>query len=648
MEKKIAIYCRVSTQQQTIDRQREDLLKFASDNHFNVEEEYIYVDVISGFKKGELRPQYTEMIKQVENGSIGIILFSEFSRLARNVTDLLASINFFRENGVELYFEKQNLWVKGDKDLGSTILLHVLAVMSSYEIELFAERSISGKIAKVQMGHGGGEERAYGYTKDENGKIVINPNEKDIVVVIFELYSHGKSTIQIADFLNAKKIDSPYVQRVNEFERRRKEKGLGEKIYKFDKDNLKWRPSTIARLLQNELYIGKRNVSFYKPDPSNPLPIHKREDREILYEYKEMDESLRIISDEMFQKVQNRLSEANYNKNNAMRYDNLLKHLIKCGECGSNFSVGKSESNATRYENGGRTYKCYGRVNRKDKPKICDMGAELRMWKFDGLIVQLSLYMFAEIDMQKRGESKISELELKIREQKEVLKAKEIELNKLEIDYKHKIRRLLSADIDDDIYKKLAEEENTGFSMKSEKLKEDIANYQREIFEYSSSIDALKRMGESTSSIKNRMEEIRLDKSLVKLFINEYIDVITVFRPCKLWCLIVVKYKDDSELWGTLKVARYKKDEMFYDPLISQFGQEFKSLMIPNWDKAFTYDSSLKTVNYNGSSEYVKGLKAGTYTFDEFNSKMEELGYVGSFPLYDFETGKWGNEIMNP
>ena len=189
MEKKIAIYCRVSTQQQTIDRQKDDLLKFASDNHFNIEEEYIYVDVISGFiKRGELRPQYAEMIKHVEDGSIGMILFSEFSRLARNVTDLLASINFFREKGVELYFEKQNMWVKGDKDLGSTILLHVLAVMSSYEIELFAERSISGKIAKVQMGHGGGEERAYGYMKDENGKIVINPKERETVVVIFELY----------------------------------------------------------------------------------------------------------------------------------------------------------------------------------------------------------------------------------------------------------------------------------------------------------------------------------------------------------------------------------------------------------------------------------------------------------------------------
>ena len=43
-----------------------------------------------------------------------------------------------------------------NKDVGSIILLHVLAVMSSYEIELFVERSLSGKITKVQAGHGGG------------------------------------------------------------------------------------------------------------------------------------------------------------------------------------------------------------------------------------------------------------------------------------------------------------------------------------------------------------------------------------------------------------------------------------------------------------------------------------------------------------
>lgn len=87
------------------------------------------------------------MLEEVEQGNIGLILFSEFSRLARNATDLLESINYFREKGVYLYFQKQNLWVRDDtKDLGSIILLHILAVMSAYEIELFAERSVSGKI----------------------------------------------------------------------------------------------------------------------------------------------------------------------------------------------------------------------------------------------------------------------------------------------------------------------------------------------------------------------------------------------------------------------------------------------------------------------------------------------------------------------
>ena len=55
----------------------------------------------------------------------------------------------------------KKLWVRdSNKDVGSIILLHVLAVMSSYEIELFVERSLSGKITKVQAGHGGGDERS--------------------------------------------------------------------------------------------------------------------------------------------------------------------------------------------------------------------------------------------------------------------------------------------------------------------------------------------------------------------------------------------------------------------------------------------------------------------------------------------------------
>ena len=164
MEHNVAIYCRVSTQMQSTDRQREELLALASKKGWEISDDKIYVDVISGFKAGEVRPEFSRMLSELAPKGITCVLFSEFSRLARNATELLEQVNFFRERKIDLYFEKQNIWVTHDKtDLGCTILLHVLAVMSSYEIELFAERSLSGKINKLQAGGGCGMEFAYGY-----------------------------------------------------------------------------------------------------------------------------------------------------------------------------------------------------------------------------------------------------------------------------------------------------------------------------------------------------------------------------------------------------------------------------------------------------------------------------------------------------
>ena len=144
---KTAIYCRISTQMQSTDRQKEDLLKVAERFEYEIDAEHIYIDIITGFSVGEDRPNYSALLGEVEKGNIDTILFSELTRLGRNSTELLAEVQRLQDKGIDLYFEKQDLWVRHDKkDLGSRILLAVLAITTSYEIELFAERSISGKI----------------------------------------------------------------------------------------------------------------------------------------------------------------------------------------------------------------------------------------------------------------------------------------------------------------------------------------------------------------------------------------------------------------------------------------------------------------------------------------------------------------------
>ena len=73
MDTKVLIYCRVSTQQQTTDRTKRGIVEVCKqENHWNVEEEDIFIDVISGFKKREFRPEYVKMLERVEYGDIDI------------------------------------------------------------------------------------------------------------------------------------------------------------------------------------------------------------------------------------------------------------------------------------------------------------------------------------------------------------------------------------------------------------------------------------------------------------------------------------------------------------------------------------------------------------------------------------------------
>lgn len=69
--------------------------------------------------------------------------------------------------------------------------------------------------------------------------------------------------------------------------------------------------------------------------------------------------------------------------------------------------------------------------------------------------------------------------------------------------------------------------------------------------------------------------------------VDEYIDKITIFRLHELWLLVVVSYKGGEEMWGTIKCARYKKEEMFYSELHCHYGVEFQGWLLNNTEHCF-------------------------------------------------------------
>lgn len=641
-ENKTAIYCRISTQMQSTDRQKEDLLKVAEHFKYEVDPDHIFIDIITGFSIGEDRPNYSVLLSEVEKGNIDTILFSELTRLGRNSTELLAEVQRLQNKGVDLYFEKQDLWVRHDsKDLGSRILLAVLAITTSYEIEMFAERSISGKINKISKGGGiGGDNNAYGYRNDENKIMAIREDEAEVVRRVFNMYADGKSTIDICNILDAEGIPTPYTTRIQEFKENRQRKGLAPKSYDHfkDEENFIWRPSTISKILSKELYKGHRHVEFHAPQVDK---LEKKEDeqeeREIIYTHDVQLENLRIVSDELFQRVQDRLAQAAYNKNNAMKHDNLLKAKLICGECGSRFTVGKQTDNATNYNMNPRTYKCYGLVGRKDHPRLCTRGVETRQWRLDGLVLTLSLYMFAEINIADSNANKIGLLTSEINDMLKVKDAKEKELRDLTDEHKKAVGRLAHSNESDEIVNELMAKETQEYTTKQKALTETINKYSQGITSRRVTISKLQKLTSSYSNIKDKIDEIRQNKELVKTMVDEYIEQVTIYRIHPRWNLVIVHYTNGAESWGTIKSKRYTQDETFYDETFCHYGIEYRTWIINNNDHSFEYDKDNQTVHYNGKSEIYRQLNEGTYTYEEFDNMLVDSKWIGSYPLYAYE-----------
>ena len=131
-KKKIAIYCRVSTLDQTPESQLFALRRFVAER--GITDVVEYVDYVTGsFEKrtrmGIQAPAYEAMMADVRAGKIGMVLVWRFDRFARSLIALVSSLSEFNKLGVAFQSLTQNL----DTSTSSgKLMFEILAAFSDY------------------------------------------------------------------------------------------------------------------------------------------------------------------------------------------------------------------------------------------------------------------------------------------------------------------------------------------------------------------------------------------------------------------------------------------------------------------------------------------------------------------------------------
>ena len=187
-------------------------------------------------------------------------------------------------------------------------------------VALVDELMQDGKIAFLQEYITRNHNKFMGYTKNENGDLVIVPEEAEIVRLIFRLYLEGYSAKKISQYLEENGIKTATGQD-------------------------KWYDSVIFKMLRNEKYMG--DALLQKTYTVDFMTKKKVINKGIVPQYYVEDDHEPIIPKELFYRVQEELARrASMNKSAVTRKKNqkskfsseyALTGLLLCGDCGQEY-----------------------------------------------------------------------------------------------------------------------------------------------------------------------------------------------------------------------------------------------------------------------------------------------------------------------
>jgi DNA invertase Pin-like site-specific DNA recombinase len=138
--KRIALYLRVSTGDQTIENQQRDLREAAERRGWEIAQ--VYRDEgISGAKGRDKRPAFDRLHKAIVRREIDLVAAWSVDRLGRSLQDLVAFLAEVQAAGVDLYLHRQGL---DTSTPAGKALFQMMGVFAEFERSMIVDRTKAG------------------------------------------------------------------------------------------------------------------------------------------------------------------------------------------------------------------------------------------------------------------------------------------------------------------------------------------------------------------------------------------------------------------------------------------------------------------------------------------------------------------------
>lgn len=306
-KRKVAAYARVSTDKEEQFTSYEAQVDYYT-RYVKSRQDWEFVDIYTdegiSATSTKNRDGFNRMVQDALDGKIDLIVAKSVSRFARNTVDTLTTVRKLKNKGVEVYFEKENIYTLDSK---GELLITIMGSLAQEESRSISENTTWGRRkrfadGKVSIAY----KRFLGYEKGEDGAPKVVEKEAKIVKLIYRMFLEGKSIRNIAATLTKQKIPTPA-------------------------NKVKWSVSTITSILKNEKYKGEALLQKSYTTDFLTKKIKKNEG-EVPQYYVEHSHP-EIISREIFDMVQQEFKKREGIKNRSG--SNMFSSKIVCGDCGN-------------------------------------------------------------------------------------------------------------------------------------------------------------------------------------------------------------------------------------------------------------------------------------------------------------------------